>query len=455
MSESTRRQTEIPAPPKGKERLKWLGPAFLWMLSAAGSGELLFTPRIAAQYGYMLIWAMVLAVSLKWFINREIGRYTVCTGASFFVGLNSLSEKSHWLLWVILVPQAVVAVSLVAGLAGAAATAMVLLFKIPLAIPAIVLVALTAAIILLGQYKLVEKATTIAAIIVSLAILAAAIATGPDSGELIKGFVPNLPNNINFGEVLPWLGFMLAGAAGLMWFSYWTEARGYGAAALPRPDPIDTNTINDESKNSLKGWIKHMTIANTLAVIGALVIAFAFLILGTELLKPKQLVPEENKVAETLGRLLEGVWGRFGFWFMIAAVFITFVSTMLSSQDGFSRMFSDGTAILARKANAAKRWTDLKFLQRVFVIVLLCIFPVITYLLAGEPVGLLKVAGVIEACHIPVVALLVLYLNRKTLGPGLRPGLATSILTAFAGLFFAVFAIVYILQLAGIIQASG
>lgn len=55
------------------------------------------------------------------------------------------------------------------------------------------------------------------------------------------------------------------------------------------------------------------TLANTLAVAGAVLIAFAFLILGTELLKPKGLLPEENKVAETLGQLLGGVWGRVGF----------------------------------------------------------------------------------------------------------------------------------------------
>lgn len=49
MNETTtnqHRQEEqtVPKPPQGKERLKWLRPSFLWMLSAAGSGELLFTP---------------------------------------------------------------------------------------------------------------------------------------------------------------------------------------------------------------------------------------------------------------------------------------------------------------------------------------------------------------------------------------------------------------------------
>ncbi len=34
----------IPFAPWGLGRLRWLGPGFLWMVSAAGSGELLFTP---------------------------------------------------------------------------------------------------------------------------------------------------------------------------------------------------------------------------------------------------------------------------------------------------------------------------------------------------------------------------------------------------------------------------
>ena len=77
---------KIKKPPQGWKRLAWLGPGFLWMVSAAGSGELLFTPRVGALYGYALLWALLTAVVLKWFINREIGRYTVCTGATVLEG---------------------------------------------------------------------------------------------------------------------------------------------------------------------------------------------------------------------------------------------------------------------------------------------------------------------------------------------------------------------------------
>ncbi|MFD2163018.1 Nramp family divalent metal transporter [Paradesertivirga mongoliensis] len=446
-------QDKIIKAPRGRERLKWLGPAFIWMLSAAGSGELLFTPRIASQYGYTLVWALVIAVVMKWFINREIGRYTVCSGATFFKGLESISSKSRALLWFLIIPQLAVAVATVAGLAGGASTALITLLDIPPIFYVILIVLITTSIISMDRYKLIEKATTVFAIIISLAVLTASISTGPDAGAIASGFVPQIPSGLKVDELLSWLGFMLAGAAGMMWFSYWIAARGYGAANLKNEEPLNFNTLSPEQTQYLKGWIKQMTIANTLAVVGALVIAFAFLILGTELLKPQGLLPEENKVAETLGRLLGGIWGELGFWFMILAVFITFFSTILSDQDGFGRMFSDGVRILFKNtSHANSTWLQQKKLQKTIVITVLGIIPVIVYLLTGEPVILLKIAGVIEACHIPVVAGFILYLNYKKLPVGLKPTAFSLISTAIAGLTFTAFAVVYILQLSGLIK---
>ncbi|NJK95315.1 MAG: Nramp family divalent metal transporter [Bacteroidales bacterium] len=298
-----------------------------------------------------------------------------------------------------------------------------------------------------GGFKTIERLTTILAIVISLSILAAAISVGPDMKKIGAGFIPQWPQNTKVDEVLPWLGFMLAGAAGLMWFSYWTAARGYGAASLKKEEPVDPSQLPEEQQKELKDWLTHMSIANTLAVAGALIIAFAFLILGTELLQPKGLIPEENKVAETLGQLLGSIWGQVGFWFMIGAVFITFVSTMLSDQDGFGRMFADGSAILANNKGLGKRWTDPQFLKKLFVIVVLAIIPIIVYLIAGEPVKLLKLAGVIEASHIPVVTGLILYLNHKTLPLKFQPSKMVFWITVLAGIFFTLFAVVYFVQL--------
>ena len=135
---------------------------------------------------------------------------------------------------------------------------------------------------------------------------------------------------------------------------------------------------------------------------------------------------------------------------MLYAVFVTFLSTLLSGQDGFSRMFADGTKILtAGRTNADGKWADTGYLQKVFLIVLLGIFPAILFVVVGESVGLLKVAGAIEACHIPVVATLILYINRKELPDGLKPSVFATIVTGLAGLTFVLFAVAYIIQLTG------
>ena len=77
-----------------------------------------------------------------------------------------------------------------------------------------------------------------------------------------------------------------------MWYSYWVEARGYGAA--PLNEQVDPKSLDNEQTERLSDWLNMMTLSNTLAVVGALLIAIAFLILGGELLRPEGLVPQEK-----------------------------------------------------------------------------------------------------------------------------------------------------------------
>lgn len=440
---------KIPEAPKGWQRLLWLGPSFLWMLSAAGSGEVLFTPRIAALYGYSLLWALLAAVLLKWFINREVGRYTVCTGKTFIDGCHHLPGPANWALWLILIPQLVVAVATIAGMSGAAADALQLVTSGSKAVITIAIIVITGAIVIIGKYKLVEWLASLCGILLSVAVTAAAISIFPDGKEMIKGLLPTLPESVRYEEVLPWLGFMLAGAAGLMWFSNWVQTRGYGAAN--QDEEFRVHNINKEDTLRLKAWLKQMSISNTLAVIGALLIAMAFLILGAELLQPQGLIPEEDQMSEVLGKLLGNIWGAIGFWFMIAAVFISFWTTALTNQDGWGRMFASGTRLLLRQAGNRGKWTDEERLRKAFVLILLIVLPTGLYLLVGKPVSLLMVAGGIEAAHIPVVAGLVLYLNRRRLPSALAPSTFSFWATAVAGIFFVLFAAFYILQLTGVI----
>jgi Mn2+/Fe2+ NRAMP family transporter len=442
-------QQSIPLPPAGIEKLKWIGPGFLWMVSAAGSGELLFTPRVGALYGYALLWALLFAVILKWYINREIGRYTVCTGKTVMDGFAQLG-KNNWAVYVILLPQLVVAVATIAGLAGSAGTALVLLLPGDIRIWTIVSIVISTALVVWGRYNAVELVATILAVALSVSAIIAALTVFPNMNALVQGLIPQVPANINYGEILPWLGFMLSGAAGMIWYSYWIQRRGYGAVA--NKDLTYAAHYSAEDTRRLKGWIKQMTFDNNVAVFGTLLMTLSFLILGVELLRPAGLVPEENRVAEVLGQLLGRLWGPIGFWFMVVGVFIGFWDTVLSDQDGFGRMFAGGTRLLLQPFGTKGKWVNEGFLKNFYVIVIVTILPIILYLTVGKPVMLLKLAGFIEAAHIPVLTALVMTLNQRHLPEALRPSSFTRFMMLLAGLFFGLFAVIYLLQISGWLQ---
>ena len=136
-----------------------------------------------------------------------------------------------------------------------------------------------------------------------------------------------------------------------------------------------------------------------------------------------------------LGRLLGDVWGRAGYWFMIAAVFVGFWDTVLSDQDGFARMFTHAGRLLGGSASWLPSADRLRLL---LVLGPLAAGPIVLYLVVGEPVGLLKLAGVIEALHLPVVAGMALLLGRR-LPRDLRPRWWTVVATIVAALFFSAF----------------
>ena len=430
-----RRVRPVSPPPAGWKRIAWIGPGFLWMVSAAGSGELLFTPRIGAMYGYQLLWAMVAAVTLKWIINREIGRFAVCSGRSLLDGFSRLPGGGRWAVMVILIPQVLVAVSAVAGMAGAAATALILVLPGDVRVWMTVALLASSALVFRGEYRVIERVAMIIGVSLAGAAIVAAVSVSPSMSDLGAGLKPSFPPDVNYAEVVPWLGFMLSGAAGLIWYSYWIPAKGYGLK-VTKVEGAHPRSLDAHERERLRGWVRQMTVDNSIAVVGTFVIAGAFLALGTELLRPEGLVPEEDRVAATLGRLLGDVWGPLGFWFMVTAVFVAFWDTVLSDQDGHARMFSEGIRILFPAARALGEAA----LRRGLVVLLLTAAPVALYLVMGEPVGLLKIAGAVEAAHIPFVAALTLLLNHHVLPRELKPSVASTAATLVAAGFFAGFA---------------
>jgi hypothetical protein len=76
-----------------------LGPGIVWMALAQGSAEIYFWPYFVAKYGALYLCLLVPACFLQMPINLEIGRYTVLTGESVFVGFTRLGKGFGLFMW--------------------------------------------------------------------------------------------------------------------------------------------------------------------------------------------------------------------------------------------------------------------------------------------------------------------------------------------------------------------
>src|SRR3990167_5932948 len=74
---------DLPPPPPFK---KLIGPSFIILGLGLGSGEIILWPYLTSNFGLGLVWAIVIGISMQFFINMEVERYALVYGESIFVG---------------------------------------------------------------------------------------------------------------------------------------------------------------------------------------------------------------------------------------------------------------------------------------------------------------------------------------------------------------------------------
>ncbi|MAL98131.1 MAG: hypothetical protein CL583_06735 [Alteromonadaceae bacterium] len=468
----------VPAPPQRKDRWRWYGPGLLWMLSAVGTGSILFTPRVGSVYGYDLFWLLIIVVFFMWVMIREMARFTIVTGQTMLEGMHTLKGPKNWAVWLIFVPQLFAAAVGIAGLAAIVGSAFSAVFPGPNAVYAEATVIACVLLTTSGKYARIEQISRWMAIALMVMAVVSAIAVFPALSKLAGGLTFRWPDKPDLYVISPWLGTILAGSMGIVWFSYWTATRGYGGGLQGRErddeQAEDTPTDKDEPKlppryereARAQDWVSVMTGAASLGVIGGFIVITAFLILGTELLAPAGVVPKGADVALDLTRLFSDVWGEAGKYVVLAAIIIALGGSVLANQDGWGRSFADMTLILTRDQRHARKgwaysmlhWLGVttgqapfarRSLKRLFIVTVTGVIPAGIILIFEDPVAVMSASGIIAATHTPFIVLTALMVNLLRLPPALRPGWFYIVCMTLSGLFYLIFAVVYLLNFFG------
>ncbi len=466
---------KTPDPPAGWSMLYWFGPGLLWMLSAVGTGSILFTPRVAAAYEYQLLWLLLLIVFFMWVMIREMARFSIVTGKTMLEGMYTLGGPKGWALWFILLPQLLAAAVGIAGLSGVVGSALQGVLPGSTSLYGILLVVISTLFVASGKYGVIERLSRYLALLLMVMVIVAAAVVSPDLAKMAQGTTPSWPEKADLYIVLPWVGTILAGSMGIVWFGYWTATRGFGGGleTTDQDDECDADTYeepaspgsNKDKISRIKAWVSVMTGTATLGVVGGLLVITAFMILGAELLAPQGEIPQGAGVASDLASLFSDVWGQAGKYLLLVAIIIALGGSVLANQDGWGRSFADITLILTReKRRSSKDHRILAIcesgaekigfklfqrrnLKRIFIVSITGLIPIFILLAFKDPVRVMSASGIIAAMHTPFIALVSLYVNQTRLPKALKPNLLTSLSMAVAGSFYLGFAVLYVWDL--------
>ena len=445
--------------PKGLDKLKWYGPGLLWMLSAVGTGSILFTPRVSSAYQYELFWLLLIVCFFMWVMIKEMARFSVVTGQTMLAGMSKLPGPKNWAVWVIFVPQLFAAAVGIAGLCAIVGSAISSFFPGDAKLYAVATLLLCVLVTATGRYMRIEQISKWMAIFLLISVIVSALTVLRDPIPLAKGLIPSFPNDADLYIILPWVGTILAGSMGIVWFSYWISTRGFGGGFIQKgqneeiPNDVQKekhyslNKQNSKHKrnNNLHEWLSIVNKTAALGVIGGAVILTSFLVLGSELLAPAGIMPSGNDVALDLSKLFSQVWGESGRYLILLAIIVALGGSVLANQDGWGRSFADMTLLLFTYPFMQK--FSFKKIKRFYIVLITGIIPFIIIVVFKDPVKIMSASGIIAAIHTPFITLTAIAVNRTLLPKELAPGWFIYSMMALSGIFYLGFALLYLKDL--------
>lgn len=311
-----------------KSLLKALGPGILFASTCIGVSHLVQSTRAGADYGFDLVWAIILANLFKYPFFEYTSRYANATGTSIIDGYNKLGKWVLWLYFGITVAtmffvSAVVGVvtsgfmdnlfqitpTLQAnGIAGAHLYAPIIVFTVCIGI------------LMAGKYKLLDSMIkVIGSVLLVSTILAFVLAllNGPQGDVPMR--IVNFEDALPIAFIIPLMGWMPTAMDLSSWNSLWTVAR------------IKQTGYHPKLKETLFdfnfGYLASAILALCFVTLGA------YLTYGTGEGLPKASGAFAAKVVEMYTSAL----GGWSYWVIAPAAFSIMFGTAIAVFDGYAR----------------------------------------------------------------------------------------------------------------------
>jgi hypothetical protein len=434
---------------------KVLGPSVILAGLGVGSGEYIIWPYMASIVGLGFLWAAVLSVTVQYFLNMEIERYTLATGETAIAGF-----VRFWKPWGILFCLFTVLPNMWPGWATSGVTILTFLMgggNVPLITCGVLTAAGIALTVSPVVYQTLERAQFFkVGLTIVFLVLAIVMAISASAwAELPSMFteIGRLPDTNVLPVSLVLSGLVFAGAGGVnnLAQSNWIRDKGFGMGVyIPRiVSPITgeevaapaTGSMLRQDPENLRRFHAWWSVANKEQLASFwLICVFSITVFST--LAYSTVYGQKFAGGANLGFILaEGnalkaaIAPWFGTFFWIFGA-VSLVLVALGILDYISRIIADvlKTVYLAK----SQRWTESRIY---FVAVWSTVAAGSVILLSGvnQPLLLLVIAACLNGMVMFVYSILLIQLNRRGLPPALRVRGTRLGMLIFATLFYGFF----------------
>lgn len=399
-----------------------LGPGLLMAGAAIGVSHLVQSTRAGADFGFDLVILILLANIFKYPFFEYGHRYFAATGETLLVGYQKLGG---WYLYLFLFLNLFTAIASIAAVTFVTGALCQGLFDIGLSLPVwcFFLLILSAGLLAIGHYQLLDNFIKILMVILFVSTVAAFIAAA--MGDVTPQNIIEPPSTWrweNLGFFIALMGWMPAPIELSVWQSLWMEAktRTSGHRATLREAKIDFNF----------GYVLTIITAILFCGLGALIMHNSGYSFSAS---PAQFA---NQVIELYTAAL-GPWARpvIG----VAAI-ATMFSTTLTLVDAYPRSLAEGFRLVLPRLKMGHRpwlnlWILLNCVPALFII----------WLAQSHLKNMVDIVTIMAFLAAPFFAWINFKLIRSSAVPvAFRPGQVLVLLSYLGLLFLIGFACVFV-----------
>ncbi len=303
---------------------KSLGPGLIMAVAAIGVSHLVQSTRAGAEFGFALLWAVILANIFKYPFLEFGPRYAIATGNNMVQGYKKLAGWAIW-VFIIFTVGTVFAIQAAVTIVTASLANHLTGLELSTQLWSVIILGICFLILLRGSYSILDGAVKFFMVVLAVSTIVA-LSVALYNGE-----------HHTVTEVVPPEIWTVSGVAFLIALMGWM------------PIPIDASvwhsiwTLEREKQTGYKPKLKESLFDFNVGYIGAAFFAVAFLILGALVMYGSGASYAESAAgfSQQLVELYTLSLGEWAYFIIIICAFTTMFSTTFTVTDTYPRVFNE------------------------------------------------------------------------------------------------------------------